>query len=35
MALQAGEELTGRGKKCQGTTLVVPNKHKGKAGFSP
>jgi hypothetical protein len=33
LALQAAEKLNGRGKKCQGTTSVVPQIAEKKAGL--
>jgi hypothetical protein len=29
------EKLAGRGTKCQGTTLVVPQRQQNERGFSP
>ena len=34
-ALQAAEKLNGRGKKCQGTTSVVPQMTENKGGLQP
>jgi hypothetical protein len=33
VAKQAAEKLTGRGKKCQGTTLVVPQVPQNECGL--
>jgi len=34
-ALLVAERLVGSGKKCQGTTSVVPKKADNDVGFSP
>jgi hypothetical protein len=34
-ALQAAEKLNARGKKCQGTTSVVPQIAENKGGLQP